>query len=242
MAFWQGMRVELKQEGVPVNSGDDVYLKSDHTGKFVEVEGESVRARWNDQGLWQRLKVASVNGGPINSGDVIFFTAHTSKMLEVESTESNAVRARYTDHGNWQQFVIRSAAGGAIRTGEAIFLTAHTGNLVDVEGAMVRARFTEQGLWQSLRLEKHSGRALQQTSQAVTKWNDADDLWFGAALGVVSGLLAVALLTAVMVALVGKLSRWQLFTKLSETVCPASDGRVADGKVHPSNDGDTESD
>lgn len=233
--FWQGMRVELKQESVAINSGDDVYLKSHHTGKFIEVEGDSVGARWNDQGLWQRLRIESENGGAVNSGDTVFLIAHTSKMLEVQSS---IVRARYTDRGNWQKFVIRSEAGGTIHASEVIFLVAHTGNLVDVEDAAVSARWGEQGLWQSLSLVKHSGRALQQTSRALSNLNDTDDVRFGTALGVVSGLFGTAFLTAVICTFVGKLRRWQLVTKVSEATCPTIERPLAGGKVHPSTGND----
>jgi len=69
----------------PITSGKTVFLRT-HFGKHIDVEGEAVRARWNDQGGWQKLKIETKEGGAIKSGKTVFLTAHTGKVNASKDT------------------------------------------------------------------------------------------------------------------------------------------------------------
>merc|ERR1711865_871689 len=154
-------------------------------------------------------------GGTIFSGDVVFLTAHTAKVLDIQDA---VVQARYTDHGEWQQFVIQRDGVGPIRAGELVFLKAHTGNFVDVEGVTVSARWTEQGLWQSLTIDKHSRRILNAIEN--------EDSQFGLALGVGAGLVAAAFMLTFIVVVAGRKQRQlQFCAKLPNGANSTSDSR-----------------
>lgn len=88
--------------GRAIFSGDRVFLKA-HTGKHLDVEGEAVRARWNDHGVQQGLVIEKAEGGVLFPGDTVFLKAHTGKHIDVEG---NAVRSRWTDQGEWQSLMI----------------------------------------------------------------------------------------------------------------------------------------
>jgi len=40
-----------------ISSGDVVYLKGGERSTYIDVEGQDVRARWPDEGKWQRMTV-----------------------------------------------------------------------------------------------------------------------------------------------------------------------------------------
>ena len=138
--------------GDMINSGDEIYLRT-HTGSHIDVEGESVQARYDDQGDWQGLIIEKSDGGAISSGDVVYFRTHTGYHIDVEG---ESVRARYDDQGAWQEFVIEKENGGDIYVGDTVYLRAHTGKYVDVEGTSVQARYEEMGDWQALIIETTS--------------------------------------------------------------------------------------
>merc|ERR1712071_477083 len=97
------------------------------------------------------MGIESYGGRAIFSGDVVFLTAHTGKMLHVEGVD---VQALWHDHGDWQKFIIRKDGSGVILPGDLIFLQAHTGTYLEIEGDTVQARWPERGLWQGLVIEK----------------------------------------------------------------------------------------
>ena len=120
-----------------------------------------MQARYDDQGIWQGLIIEKADGGPVLSGDTVFFRTHTGYHLDVEG---ESVRARYDDQGAWQEFVIEKAGGrrmmaigDSIYVGDTVYLRAHTGKYIDVEGTSVRARYEEQGDWQALIIETAIG-------------------------------------------------------------------------------------
>merc|ERR1719316_2491033 len=91
-----------------ITSGDHVYFTA-HTGKQLEVESETVRARWNDFGMWQRFRLERQGGGAIFSGDAVFITAHTGKVIDVED---DVVLAKWNDRGSWRRLIIEKNGGG----------------------------------------------------------------------------------------------------------------------------------
>jgi len=71
---WQAMVIEKNplvienSDDRVFHSGDMIFLKA-HTGKYVDVEGEGVQARWKDLGTWQGLVIIKQEAGPIRHGD-----------------------------------------------------------------------------------------------------------------------------------------------------------------------------
>jgi len=86
-----------------IKHGDRVFFKT-HTDNHIDVEGDSVAARWCDHGGWQTFLVEKEEGsGIVKFGDKVFLRTHTGNHLEVEMFE---VRARFNDHGQWQRFTV----------------------------------------------------------------------------------------------------------------------------------------
>mmetsp|Transcript_33422 Transcript_33422/g.77624 ORF Transcript_33422/g.77624 Transcript_33422/m.77624 type:complete len:300 (-) Transcript_33422:95-994(-) len=86
-------------------SGDMVFLKA-HTGHFVDIDGEDVRARWADQNhgmKWQGLVIVKHGSGAIVPGDTVFLQSDSGSYIDVQGDE---VRARWPDEGDWQALVL----------------------------------------------------------------------------------------------------------------------------------------
>lgn len=108
---WQAFCIEkspLVIENTDENvfqSGDMVFLKA-HTGHFVDIDGEDVRARWADQNhgmKWQGLVIVKHGSGAILPGDTVFLQAGSGCYLDVQG---DRVRARWEDEGEWQALVL----------------------------------------------------------------------------------------------------------------------------------------
>jgi len=70
------------------------------------VQDNVVQARYAEQGEWQKFIIENNGGGPIVTGETVYFKAHTGKFVDVEGT---AVSARYTEQGGWQSFSLEKA-------------------------------------------------------------------------------------------------------------------------------------
>ena len=66
-----------------LHSGSTVFLKT-HTGKHIDVEGDTVRAWWDDRGDWQKFVIEKEGVGAIVQGDTICLRAHAGKHIDVE--------------------------------------------------------------------------------------------------------------------------------------------------------------
>ena len=80
----------------------EVFLRT-HTGKHIDVEGDTVRARWDDHGGWQTITIEKEGGGTIGPGDTVFLKTHTGNLIDAEG---DTVRARWDDRGGLQGLVI----------------------------------------------------------------------------------------------------------------------------------------
>jgi len=103
------------------------------------------------------VTTSTAAGTGVHSGDTIFLTAHTGRIIEVEGTD---VLARGQDHGNAQAMTVEKHGGGALLSGDIVFLKTHTGLYLDVQDVQVRSRWVEQGTWQGLTVEKLGGGAI----------------------------------------------------------------------------------
>eukprot|EP00808_Paulinella_micropora_P016001 g60793.t1 len=121
-------------------SGDVIYLKSQNTGRHIDIESASTVAqtRWDDQGLGQRFKIEKKNAGvgaAINAGDQIFLIAHNGNTVDIES---KSLRARWTNKLGWETITIEKTTAGAINHGDTVYLRAWTNKHVDVSGTSVQ--------------------------------------------------------------------------------------------------------
>ena len=64
---WQAFVIEksdgrrMMAVGDSIYVGETIYLRA-HTGKYIDVEGTSVRARYDDKGDWQALIIEKTIG------------------------------------------------------------------------------------------------------------------------------------------------------------------------------------
>eukprot|EP00929_Paragymnodinium_shiwhaense_P089245 TRINITY_DN49429_c0_g1_i3.p1 TRINITY_DN49429_c0_g1~~TRINITY_DN49429_c0_g1_i3.p1 ORF type:complete len:305 (-),score=32.90 TRINITY_DN49429_c0_g1_i3:197-1060(-) len=144
-----------------IRPGDTVFLRA-HTGMYLDVQGDTVMARWEDHGTWQGLTVEKnplvVDGnddGCVYSGDLVFLRSHTG--LHLDASGDDSVRARWDDLGTWQGLVVvkeDAASDSPLSSGDVVFVQTHTGNYIDVQGEGVFARWPDQGDWQRMVIEK----------------------------------------------------------------------------------------
>lgn len=85
-------------------SGDLVFVKA-HTGNYLDVDGDAVSARWEDQNhgmKWQGLVIVKHDSGPLMVGDTVYLQSHGGTYIDVQDS---AVRARWEDEGDWPLLV-----------------------------------------------------------------------------------------------------------------------------------------
>jgi beta-galactosidase/beta-glucuronidase len=68
-----------------VGAGSRIYLRGVNTGRYVDVEGDLLQARWQDEGVWQRFIVHRSGDGPIRHGDMVKLQSHTGGFLGREA-------------------------------------------------------------------------------------------------------------------------------------------------------------
>jgi hypothetical protein len=133
---------------------DDIVCFKVHTGQHIDVEqgSTSVRARFDDCGLWQQMLLQRENPNAIFSGQLVYLkSVYTGRNIDVENTW---VSARWQDHGALQKLTIDNLGGRVIYCGDIVFITAHTGKQLDVETSKVQARYQDRGKWQQFVIEK----------------------------------------------------------------------------------------
>lgn len=137
----------------PVLSGGTVWLRAKDLNTHLDVEGSQVRARWNDQGAWQTIRVHGSNRRPgqaLCDGDVVALQATTGKT-ESEllfhgiapklpaawklSKGGRAFCVEATAPPDKPTWTLRRAAGnGEVRPGDEVMFEASEGPLAIVEG------------------------------------------------------------------------------------------------------------
>ena len=95
--------LNMHNEGSGLRNGDLVYLKSKSVGKYIEVDGNSVRAQAQKRKDSQQLVIRSAHG-VISSGHEIFLKAHTGKIIAFPPSheEGPKATAQWHDYGSWQ--------------------------------------------------------------------------------------------------------------------------------------------
>jgi hypothetical protein len=162
-----------------VRPGDTVYLRA-FNGRYLDVEGNNVRARYGDRGKWQQFVVCplagpssgttAVGGGGapegLRDGDIVGLLAHTGCFLGVQGRR---VLARWPAPSAEKAcaFVVRTQQGEAgteVRHRTTLFLQSSLTSkvLAPNENGCPRsggrdallARWKHFGAWQRLTIEK----------------------------------------------------------------------------------------
>mmetsp|Transcript_9427 Transcript_9427/g.25597 ORF Transcript_9427/g.25597 Transcript_9427/m.25597 type:complete len:549 (-) Transcript_9427:187-1833(-) len=148
-----------------IQSGDTVLFQVARSGhRLTAQEDGTVHAKWDHDGTWQRFVIEKeVGSGDIQSGDAVFLTAWTGKLLTVGDYKSGeldrtALHAKWDHKGDWQKLTIeKKGEAGSIMAGDEIFLQAWTGARLDADtpdsAGTAQARWDHQGDWQKFIIE-----------------------------------------------------------------------------------------
>lgn len=97
-----------------VTSGDTVFLMAS-TGRLVETDEESLRARWEDYGDFQRFTIAKVGGGVIYPNDEIFLmVSHVGALVGLG--DDNAIVASGNLYNDRQRLRVRRPNFGSLHS------------------------------------------------------------------------------------------------------------------------------
>lgn len=143
---------------------EPVFLRTFH-GRYIDVEGTAVKARWPDKGDWQEFRfipVADRLGKEIEhrsprNGDVVKLKAHSGHHLAV--SQHDTIVASRRQSGMSVEFALHFHYGDAAHLAHRAFFylqsraTSRTLN-ADEEAEGLFARYTNRGWWQQLAVEK----------------------------------------------------------------------------------------
>jgi len=146
--------------------GETVYLRVFH-GRYVDVEGAQVNARWPDKGKWQELTfcptaaaIKSQAAGArreVRNGDVVRLRTRSSRYLSVDEEGTvTAVAARGASSTS-MEFIVHTECATALRHRGYVYLEQRgTGLMLDADEdeECVAARWTDRGSWQRFAVEK----------------------------------------------------------------------------------------
>jgi len=100
-------------------------------GHFVVAEdggGNVVNANRTAIGSWETFTITDVNGGALESGDLIHIRSVNGYYVVAESGGGDVVNANRTEALGWETFRIQKVGGtGVISSGNAISLQAYNG-------------------------------------------------------------------------------------------------------------------
>jgi len=173
LPHWDGMGEDPLEEQLHpsppeprVFFGDSVYLRVFH-GKYIDVYGSAVSARWADKGGWQELtfchpaaSASRLRGlrprRAVRDGDVVRLRAHNSRYL---ATVDGGISAMRGSAGPCTEFVVRVKDAVTLRHRGIVFLQSRANNAVvdaheEEEGLFTR--WQDFGAWQQLAVEKAS--------------------------------------------------------------------------------------
>jgi len=157
-----------------IRYAEPVYLRVFH-GRYIDVEGSEVAARWPDKGKWQEVSFwPSANspaklaaGREVQPGDVVRLRARCGRFLAADGQKGTALAlpARAAT-ATATEFIVHADGATALKHRGNIFLEHRATGLVldaDEEEDSISARWTHKGEWQKFGVEKPSALALPQT-------------------------------------------------------------------------------
>jgi len=145
--------------------GDPVFLRVFH-GRYVDVEGCQVSARWPDKGKWQELafcpaascsaKFPAAARREVRGGDIVRLRTRSGRFLSVDDGAVSALAARGAN-GVATEFIVHAEGASPLRHRAVVYLEHRaTGLLLDAdeEEEAVSARWRDFGQWQQFAIEK----------------------------------------------------------------------------------------
>lgn len=149
-----------------VRFGDPLHIRVFH-GRYIDVEGSKVNARWPDKGDWQTLRfffVAESASGKVGGsrqrkevrhGDIIRIQGSKGQWLSV--ADEGHLSASRRSPGLASEFSVHLPHTTSLRHRGVIFLQSRATQLMvdaDPEEEGVYARYGDLGWWQQLAVEK----------------------------------------------------------------------------------------
>jgi len=146
-----------------IRMGDTVYLRA-FNGRYIDVEGTQVRARYDDRGRWQQFVVCPYGNSEsctLLNGDIVCLMAHTGRFLGVTGRR---VTARWAVAEKPCAIVVRIQGASELRHRSTVFLQSKAtskmlapnegGEVVKAAKNEMVARWKDFGLWQRFVVEK----------------------------------------------------------------------------------------
>jgi glucan 1,3-beta-glucosidase len=148
-----------------VRLGDTIYLRA-FNGRYLDVEGNLVQARYSDRGLWQQFVICPFDEASptmdssdcLCDGDVVCLLAHNDHYLGVVGKK---VSAKWKVVDEPCAFVVRTPGEGEVRHRSRIFLQSRKNSRVLAPNESdpqakekLIARWKDFGSWQRLVIEK----------------------------------------------------------------------------------------
>jgi len=139
--------------------GDSVYLRTFY-GRYIDVVGSGVDARWPDKGDWQRFTFlppvkTDRAGQEVRDGDVVRLQANNGSYLSV--TEDSVCSIRRATCATVELVVHLKGATGHLRHRGIICLQSRVSNTMldaDADSDGLSARWDTKGTWQEFAVEK----------------------------------------------------------------------------------------
>jgi len=144
---------------------EPVFLRVFH-GRYMDVEGSNVNARWGDKGKWQELtfcpaatstKLPVEARREVRDQDVVRLRTRSGRYLCVDDEGVvSAVAGRGATFSS-TEFIVHAEGAPDLRHRSLIYLEHRATNRVldaDEEEDAISARWPDYGLWQQLAVEK----------------------------------------------------------------------------------------
>jgi len=157
-----------------IRYAEPVYLRVFH-GRYIDVDGSQVAARWPDKGKWQEISFwPSANlpaklaaGRKVQPGDVVRLRARCGRFLAADGQQGTALAlpARAATAAA-TEFIMHAEGATEIKhRGFVFFEHRATGQVLDAdeEEEAISARWSHKGEWQKFAVEKPAAPALPQT-------------------------------------------------------------------------------
>lgn len=145
--------------------GDVIYLRVFH-GRYVDVEGRQVSARWPDKGRWQELtfclpvncatKSQAAGKREVRGGDTVRLRTRSGRYLSVGHGVVSALAPREASAVS-TEFVVHAEGSATLKHRGLVYLEHRASGLLldadeDEEG--IYARWDDRGPWQQFAVEK----------------------------------------------------------------------------------------
>lgn len=178
LPFWDGNGedpLEADFDSIPIKSeikfGDKVFFRA-FNGRYLNVQGSNVCARYYNRGEWQKFTITPHNDPPkevssqsVRDGELVCLKAHTGHYLSLCKTNVTVKRSRELATC---VFLIKTTDGKDVGHRSHVFLQGHTNSKVlNANGYSdeIAAEWDDFGTWQKLTIEKFSEQSPERFQQ-----------------------------------------------------------------------------